>query len=141
MAGEEYRGSGRQDNRGNDPGADLEQARQTEALFAGPAVVVEAELAMQGLSPVTVMHGPADGEQGAHLIGTVLPELADRCGPPQFTRGGTDFTTYLFTSGAPAQAFTDAIEALPPPSWWRVLDTALPAWTRDIYHRPGDPEG
>lgn len=103
-------------------------------------VVVEAELAMLGLCPVTVMHGPADDEEPARLVGTVLPELADRCGPPQFTRGGTDFTTYLFTGPASAQAFTDAIAALPPPSWWRVLGTALPAWTRDIYRRPGDPE-
>jgi hypothetical protein len=116
---------------GGDPGrAALERAHRLMALFRQQQVVTEAELAAQGIHPVSVVHGYLETDADADLICGTLPRLADECGTVRSTIGGGDYTTYMFggpdAEGA-ALAFMGRVLALNPPSWWRVTATATPA--------------
>ena len=73
------------------------QAAEMAALFAGLQVVTEAELAIRGIWPVSVVHGDAETAEDADLIYGALHRLAGECGQLAGYRGGNDYTTFLFT--------------------------------------------
>ena len=104
------------------------RAEQLAAMFVNLQVVTEAELAAQGIRPVSVIHGDAETVEDADLIYRVLHRLADECGPLAGYRGGNDYTTFLFSGdGAEdaATAFTTQVQAIAPRSW-RITATAHP---------------
>jgi hypothetical protein len=106
------------------------RAEQLTALFANLQVVTGAELAAQGIRPVSVVHGDAETVEDADLIYRVLHRLADECGSLAGYRGGNDYTTFLFSGdGAEdaAAAFTARVKAIAP-RWWRITATAHPVW-------------
>jgi hypothetical protein len=113
----------------------LQRASEQIAAFAQQQVVTEAELALGGIHPVSVVHGDPETEADANLMFTVLPALARRCGHVRGTRGGNDYTTYLFAgdgADGAAIAFTAAVLEIAP-RWWRVTPTAHP-----VFHVDGD---
>src|SRR5215469_259861 len=58
------------------------------AMFAGLQVVTEAELAIRGIWPVSVVHGDAETAEDADLIYGALHRLAGECGQLAGYRGG-----------------------------------------------------
>jgi len=136
---------------GSRPGADWEEIRAAalrraaalEAMFSGHQVVVEAELALRGLIPVTVIHGDAEDQEAADLIYRGLPAPADECGPQAGNRGGggNDYTTSLFADADAAARFAAGAREMCP-SWWRATETAHSVWRADLpgqrgpQHRP-----
>jgi hypothetical protein len=113
----------------------LHRASALIAAFAQQQVVTEAELALGGIHPVSVVHGDPETAADANLMFTVLPALARRCGHVRGTRGGNDYTTYLFSgdgAAGAAIAFTAAVLEIAP-RWWRVTPTAHP-----VFHVDGD---
>jgi hypothetical protein len=107
------------------------RAEELAAIFANLQVITEAELAAQGIRPVSVMHGDAETAEDADLIYGALHRLAEECGPLAGYRGGNDYTTFLFTGpGADAAAaeFITRVRAMERPRWWRVTATAHPVW-------------
>jgi hypothetical protein len=107
------------------------QAEELAAVFAGDQVVTEAELAIRGIWPVSVVHGDAETAEDADLIYGALHHLAEECGPLAGYRGGNDYTTFLFTgpdAKASAAAFITRAQAMEHPRWWRITATAHPVW-------------
>ena len=107
------------------------QAEEFAAIFGGLQVVTEAELAIRGIWPVSVIHGDAETAEDADLIYGGLHRLAGECGPLAGYRGGNDYTTFLFTgpdAKASAAAFTARAQAMDHPRWWRITATAHPVW-------------
>ena len=93
-------------------------------------VLTEAELAARGIYPVSVAHGSPETGEDAGLIFEVLPRLARECGTLAATRGGNEYTTYLFAgpgAGDAAVAFVARVLAVAP-RWWRITATAYPVW-------------
>jgi hypothetical protein len=72
------------------------RAEELAAMFTAHQAVTEAELAAQGIHPVSVAHGSPETNEDADLIFEVLPRLARECGTVAGTRGGGEHTTYLF---------------------------------------------
>lgn len=111
-----------------------QQASRLEALFAsGHQAVTEAEIAAQGLRPVTIAHGTPENAAEEALIHE-LPGLAAECGTVAGARGGGEHVTYMFTGAdadTAAAAFADRIRAAAP-QWWRVTPTAYPSWHVDL---------
>lgn len=109
----------------------LRQVSDLESMFAtGIQSVTEAELAAQGIYPVTIAHGHPETEDEYRLVGE-LPELAAECGQLAGIRGGSEHTTYLFTGPAAADtaaAFTAQVTSRTTPRWWRITPTAYPPW-------------
>jgi hypothetical protein len=117
----------------NDPAfeAAKRQAEEMAAMFAGLQVVTEAELAIRGIWPVSVVHGDAETAEDADLIYGTLHRLAGESGPLAGYRGGNDYTTFLFTGPAAedaAAAFIARVQAMDHPRWWRITATAHPVW-------------
>ena len=106
------------------------RAEELAAVFAADPVVTEAELAVRGIHPVSVAHGSPETDEDADLIFEVLPRLARECGTLAGTRGGNEYTTYLFAGpGADADAVTFIARVLAAaPRWWRITTTAYPVW-------------
>jgi hypothetical protein len=112
--------------------AALRKASELEAMFAGPAVVTEAELAARGIFPVTVAHGTPEAPDDEALLRS-LAAIAGECGPLEGLRGGNEHTTYLFSgpaASASAAAFTARVTGAAP-AWWRVTPTSCPSWHPD----------
>ena len=117
----------------NDPAfeAAKRQAQEMAAMFAGLQVVTEAELAIRGIWPVSVVHGDAETAEDADLIYGALHRLAGECGQLAGYRGGNDYTTFLFTgpdAETAAKAFLARAQAMEHPRWWRITATAHPVW-------------
>jgi hypothetical protein len=106
------------------------RAQELAAMFRGHQAVTEAELAAQGIHPVSVAHGTPEADEDAHLIFEILPCLARECGTLAGTRGGNEHTTYLFAGpGADTAAVTFIARALAiTPRWWRITATAHPVF-------------
>lgn len=108
------------------------QRRHDELIAAsvGPQAVEEALLAARGIHPVSVAHGDPESDADAKLIYEVLPDLARESGTITATRGGHDYTTYLFAGpDAPdaVAAFIARAIAVAPPRW-RITPTAHPVF-------------
>jgi hypothetical protein len=106
------------------------RAAELQALFAGQSAVAEAELAAAGIHPVSIAHGPLEDPAEAALIFETVPALARECGTLSGTRGGNEYSTYLFTGDdaeAAAVAFVAAVLAIAP-HWWRITPTAHPQY-------------
>lgn len=109
--------------------AAIDRARQFAGLFTINAIVAEAEFAAAGIHPVSVVHGDPETQADAALIHR-LPALADEAGRRAGSRGGNDYTTFLFASEQAADGFVAALAALSLPRWWRVTLTAVPQFGR-----------
>lgn len=111
-------------------GEGLRRVSRLEALFtSGSQAVAEAEMAAQGLRPVTIAHGTPETPAEEALMHQ-LPGLAAECGTVAGSRGGGEHVTYLFAgpdADTAAAAFTDRVRAAAP-RWWRVTHTAYPSW-------------
>jgi hypothetical protein len=115
--------------------AAMQKAGELESVFAGHQSVTEAELAAQGLHPVTVAHGTPE-TNGEQALLDALAAIALECGPLAATRGGSEHTTYLFAgpaASASAAAFTARVTGAAP-YWWRVTPTAWPSWRPEAGH-------
>ena len=107
------------------------QAEELAAMFTGNQVATEAELAIRGIWPVSVVHGDAETAEDADLIYGALHRLAEECGQLAGNRGGNDYTTFLFAGPAAedaAKAFAARAQAMEHPRWWRITATAHPVW-------------
>ena len=103
------------------------------------AAVDEAEMAMRGEHPVSVVHGDMETDDDAQLIGTLLPRCA---GHAAFeagatiagTRGGNDYTTYRFAGPGAAKAAADFagyarnMALITGRTWWNVTETPSPVF-------------
>jgi hypothetical protein len=134
------------------PRRDLDAERDIAEFLAGlpkdPAAMMaafdqlstaqEAELAANGIRPVSVVHGDIEGEEDAALIyGTDparpgLHALAGQAGQYHRTQAGNDYTTWFFDGpdAEPAAVrFIAAVTAIARP-WWVVTATAQPKFDR-----------
>jgi hypothetical protein len=105
------------------------RAEDLNAMFAADQAVTEAELAANGIRPVSVVHGDPESSEDADLIHE-LHRLAEECGTLSGYRGGGDYTTFLFTghgADSAAVAFTAAAVAIAR-RWWRITPTAQPVF-------------
>ncbi|MEV1177518.1 hypothetical protein [Nonomuraea sp. NPDC049784] len=96
--------------------------------IAARSVVVEAELAVAGLCPVSIVHGDPETEQDAQAIYRTLPDLARSCGSLYSRGGGNDYSVFVFTgddAAAAAERFMAAAREHAR-SWWRITPTAGP---------------
>ena len=71
------------------------------AAFALAQAITEAELALNGIHPVSVVHGPVESREDEKLIFGTLPELAEQCARQAGARvartiGTSDSTTKMF---------------------------------------------
>jgi len=57
-------------------------------VFANVQAITEAELAAEGICPVSVVHGDAETAEDAEVIYETLPRLARECGELTGWRGG-----------------------------------------------------
>ncbi|GAA4626755.1 hypothetical protein GCM10023196_036280 [Actinoallomurus vinaceus] len=91
-------------------------------------MIAEAELAVRGIHPVSVVHGDAVDQETDNLIHRVLPRLAREAGTLAGTQGGNDYTTYLFAGPDAQQAAVRFIAAASEEaeSWWKITPTAQP---------------
>jgi hypothetical protein len=92
----------------------------------------EAELAAQGIRPVSVVHGDMETSVDEELIGKALPRLAREAGPFSSTRGGNDYTTWYFSgpqAGQSAVRFIASATAIAR-RWWIITPTAQPQFRR-----------
>lgn len=122
----------------DDPGvrAAIERARAIMAAFAQAQAVTEAELALNGIYPVSVVHGPMESYEDEKLICGVLPELAEQCAREAGayvarTIGTGDTTTKMFAGPGAQDAallFMGRVLALDPPAGWRVTPEAYPRY-------------
>ncbi len=118
--------------------AAIERAKETMAAFAQVQAVTEAELALNGIYPVSVVHGPVESYEDEELIGGTLPELAEQCAGEAgayvaSTIGTGDTTTKMFAGPGAQDAallFMGRVLALGPPAWWRVTPEAHPRYDR-----------
>jgi hypothetical protein len=130
------------------PEPDEEATRRISAFLAGlpsnPAELIaafdqmqaaeEAELAAQGIHPVSVVHGDLESAEDEQLLygPDGLHALAGRVGHYQRTRGGNDYTTWFFDGPGAEQSaitFIAAVTAIARP-WWIVTPTAQPKFRR-----------
>jgi hypothetical protein len=125
-------------NAGDTPAAGGDPAYETaarlaaglDALFTVAPAITEAELAAEGIHPVSIVHGYRETDEDARLIGQVRQHLAEECGLLAGRRGGNDYTTYLFAGPSAAGAavtFTTKVLEIAP-RWWRMTPTAHPVW-------------
>lgn len=106
------------------------RARELASMFAAEQAVTEAELAAHSIHPVTIAHGTPETPEETELIYEALPALARECGPLSGTRGGNEYTTWLFCGPGAAEngaAFIAVVTSIAP-RWWRVTATAHPVW-------------
>jgi hypothetical protein len=119
----------------NDPEYEDAQRRVRELafLFTYPPLITEAELAVRGLRPVSVVHGYGEEPEEAMLIYCALPELARGAGQLAHQVSGGGFTTYVYTGPGADKAVTEFIAAVRclAPRWWRITATAHPVWQVD----------
>lgn len=127
---------------------DEEATRRTSEFLAGlpsdPAALIavfgqmqtaeEAELAAQGIHPVSVVHGDMESAQDEQLLygPDGLHALAGRADHYHRTRGGNDYTTWFFDGPGAEQAaitFIAAVTAIAR-QWWIVTPTAQPKFRR-----------
>lgn len=114
--------------------AAIERAKAITAAFAQAQAVTEAELALNGIYPVSVVHGPVESREDEQLICGTLPGLAEQCAREaaayvDTTIGTGDTTTKMFAGPGAQDAallFMGRVLALDPPSWWRVTPEAHP---------------
>lgn len=95
------------------------------AVFLAMELDLAAELAGQGIVPVSVVHGDMNPDNAAAI--EQLAGLADACGSHSM-RGGHDHMTFLFRGDdAPAAAlrFTGQVDAIARPGW-RITPTFAP---------------
>jgi precorrin-4 methylase len=118
--------------------AAIERAKAIMAVFTQARAITEAELALNGIHPVSVVHGPMESCEDEKLICGTLPELAEQCAREvgayvASTIGTGDTTTKMF-AGPHAQdaalLFLGRVLALGPPAWWRVTPAAHPRYDR-----------
>jgi hypothetical protein len=123
------------------PGDPFGEARKRAATmtagFAQQRVIDEAETALRGEYPVSVVHGDPESDCDAELMFGRLPRAAGSCARGAgavMTRtiGGNDYTTFVFTGqGAEAAAAEFARQAAAMgPRWWRVTATLYPDFGR-----------
>lgn len=62
-----------------DTRAAIERGKEIMAAFTQGQAVTEAELALNGIFPVCVVHGHMESYEDEQLIGGTLPELAEQC--------------------------------------------------------------
>lgn len=101
------------------------------AAFEQRALVEEADLAANGIRPVSVVHGDPDSEKAVELIFGTLHRLAEEAGHFTRTVGGNDYTTWFFEGPGAEQAairFITAVTAIAEP--WVVTATAQPRFER-----------
>jgi len=118
--------------------AAIERAKAIMAAFAQAQAVTEAELALNGIYPVSVVHGPIESREDEKLICGMLPELAEQCAGEAgayvtSTIGTSDTTTKMFAGPGAQDAalrFMGRVLALGPPAWWRVTPEAHPRYDR-----------
>ena len=118
--------------------AAIERARAIMTAFAQAQAITEAELALNGIHPVCVVHGPMESYQDEELICGTLPELAEQCAREAgayvaSTIGTSDTTTKLFAGPGAQDAallFMGRVLALGPPPGWRVTPGAHPRYDR-----------
>lgn len=107
--------------------AAMRHCQEVMTTLARGGVAAEAELAAQGIYPVSIVHGDAeDMDQVARH--EMLHELADQCGTVKTTIGGNAYTTFLF-SGPGAEDASLRFIALAlnyAAAWWRITPTAQP---------------
>lgn len=101
--------------------------RDLDAALRPGGPVAEAELALRGLHPVTIAHGVPEQPEEQELLYTAVAAWAREDGHLTSTRGGSQWTTYLFNTAATAAAFHARVTAAAP-SWWRVTATATPVY-------------
>jgi hypothetical protein len=104
------------------------------AAFAQMQAAEEAELAAQGIHPVSVAHGDLESAEDKELLygPDGLHALAGRAGHYHQTRGGNDYTTWFFDGPAAEQAaitFIAAATAIARP-WWIITPAAQPKFYR-----------
>src|SRR5215510_8132095 len=75
----------------------LRRVKELALLFTYSPVITEAELAVRGLWPVSIVHGHGEEPEEAKLIYHTLPELARGGGQLAHHVGGGGFTTYVYT--------------------------------------------
>lgn len=109
------------------------------AWAASVAAVDEAEMAMRGEHPVSVVHGDPESELDALLMFDWLPRAAGviaarHGGRVAGWRGGGDYTTRRFAGPGAAQAaaaFADyarLVAAHLNRTWWNVTETPSPVF-------------
>jgi hypothetical protein len=100
------------------------------STFMQDDTIAEAELAAHGIHPVTITHGDPETHEEAHLLFTKVPDLARRTAAWTATRGGNDYSTYLFAGPTAEQAaltfMTDVLAIAP--RWWKITASAVPTW-------------
>jgi hypothetical protein len=77
------------------------------------------------LHPVTVTHGPLDGDASRRLLDTDLPELAHGAGAVREIHREPTYAIYSFEDEPPAAAFAAAARGVVPATW-PVTTGALP---------------
>jgi hypothetical protein len=104
--------------------------------------VDEAEMAMRGEHPVSVVHGDMETADDEKLIGTLLPRCAAVAAQQAGariagTRGGNDYTTWRFAGPGAARAAADFagyarnLALMAGRTWWNVTETpgpVFPGW-------------
>lgn len=109
------------------------------AWISSAAAVDEAEMAMRGEHPVSVVHGDMETDDDAKLIGTLLPRCAEVAAQQAGatiagTRGGNDYTTYRFAGAGAAKAAADFagyaryMALMTGRRWWNVTETPSPVF-------------
>lgn len=100
------------------------------ALFLAMQDDLAEEFARTGVIPVTVVHGYMETAEDAAAV-EQLARVAEECGC-RSTRGGSDYTSYLFTGdGAAVTAlrFTSRADAMTRPGW-KITPTFQPSYER-----------
>jgi hypothetical protein len=111
----------------------LRRYEELTPLFACAPAIAEAELAVRGLRPVSVVYGCGEECGEAKLIYQTLPDLARRAGQLWGQRSGHRFTTFLYARPRADEAVVELIAAVLgiAPRWWRITATAYPVWQVD----------
>jgi hypothetical protein len=102
------------------------------AVLGPMQILEEAELAVRGIHPVSVVHGAVASADDEALVFCVLPQLAREAGSFTSMRGGIDYMTWFF--GGPeaeqaASAFISRVTTIAP-HWWVVTTAAQPRFYR-----------
>jgi hypothetical protein len=115
----------------------IERAKAIMALFTQAQAITEAELALNGIHSVSVVHGPMESYEDEKLICGTLPELAEQCarevGAYVASTIGTGDTTKMFAGPGAQDAallFMGRVLGFGPPAWWRVTPEAHPRYDR-----------
>jgi hypothetical protein len=118
---------------GPEYGDALRRYEELAPLLECAPAVAEAELAVRGLRPVSVIYGCGKEPGEAKLIYQTLPDLARQAGQLWGQRSGHRFTTYVYTGPRADEAVVELIAAVLgiAPCWWRITATAHPVWQVD----------